>query len=85
MFQESYEALLRSYTISMQTGRLDSILQRWCIVLGEALASGGDVQAARDVLNRSMDGFRKLGQAGMAEYVEARLRALPTIGGCEAG
>ena len=84
MFQESYEALLRSYTISMQTGRLDSICNVG-IVLGEALASGGDVQAARDVLNRSMDGFRKLGQAGMAEYVEARLRALPTIGGCEAG
>ena len=74
-FQQAYEALDKSYRILLTIGRLDGICTVG-VTFGQVLAMGGLKDEARTVLTRSRDGFRKLGQTGPAEQMEAILAQL---------
>jgi tetratricopeptide (TPR) repeat protein len=68
-------ALMDGYNVFLRIGRLDAI----CAVgwaLGEALAMGGQRDVARQYLQRSIDGFHKLGRAADAGQVEGLLQQL---------
>jgi tetratricopeptide (TPR) repeat protein len=72
-FQLSVDALTESYSILLKIGRLDGI----CAVglaLGQALAMAGEHDRARAILQRSLDGFRRLGESAHAQEI-ARLLA----------
>ena len=74
-FEEAVVALAKSYAILLNIGRLDGI----CVVgaaFGQALAAAGQRDEARTVLQRSLDGFRKLGLPDHAAQVEEVLRQL---------
>jgi len=74
-FRSAVEALTESYSINLKIGRLDGI----CFVgqaLGRALAMAGEHDKAREILQCSLDGFRKLGRAQQAAQVEELLRQL---------
>jgi hypothetical protein len=73
--QLAIKALTESYGILTEIGRLDAI----CYVgtrLGQAWARAGNEKAARAVLQRSLDGFRKLGHAKEVTRVREMLRHL---------
>jgi len=67
--QEAYEHLVQSYNINLKLGRLDGI----CYVgldLGQLLCQANQKEKGIEILERSRDGFRKLGQTQMADYVQ---------------
>ena len=75
VFGLAFEALSESYGIFLKIGRLDGI----CFVglaLGRAFAMAGQPDEAREILQRSFDGFRKLGRGGEAAQVENLLQQL---------
>ena len=67
--------MTRSFEINLKIGRLDGI----CFVgmaLGQVFAMAGERDQAREMLQRSLDGFRKLGRTHEATQVEELLRQL---------
>lgn len=68
-FAAAFEPLAKSYAIFQRTGRLDGI----CMVglyLGQFLCGRGQRDQGLQVLTRSRDGFRQLGQMGLAEQAQ---------------
>ncbi|MFI5021401.1 MAG: tetratricopeptide repeat protein [Alphaproteobacteria bacterium] len=74
-FRLAVDALAESHGIFTKMGRLDGICAVGAI-LGQALAMGGQLDQAREILQRSLGGFRKLGRPQEAAQVEAFLRQL---------
>jgi tetratricopeptide (TPR) repeat protein len=75
VLRTAVEALVRSYTINLEIGRLDGICYVGS-VLGRVLAMVGQEDEAREVLQRSIDGFRKLGATSPLREVEGLLAEL---------
>jgi hypothetical protein len=74
-FQRARNALTESYGIVLNIGRLAGIcLIGWA--LGPVFAMAGQPDEARQVLQRSLDGFRKLGRMQEAAQVEGLLQQL---------
>lgn len=74
-WQAAYDHLARSYAILLQLGRLDGI----CVVgldLGRLLAAAGHADEARPILERSRDGFLKLGWVDWARQAQQVLDGL---------
>lgn len=67
--QNAYEKLAESYSINMQLGRLDGI-SFVGFDLGQLFCGGGHKKDGLTILERSRDGFAKLGQAQMARQVD---------------
>lgn len=68
-FQDAFAHLAESYRINVQIKHLDGI----CHVgsaLGQLLLAGGQVGQGTAVLQRSIEGFRQLGQTEMARQLE---------------
>ena len=70
--QAAYDALDESYRTNVELGRLEGIIQVG-IDFGQLLALGGHPKDAIEVLERSLDGLRRLGRAGLAEQVRGLL------------
>ena len=76
--QPAFERLTEAYEIYLQLGRLEGI----CFVgldLGRLLCGGGMVKEGRVVLERSQEGFLRLGQEGRAQKVAGLLEQLPEV------
>jgi len=69
-YEESLEHLVQSYKISLQLGRLDAI----CGVgreIGVYLCQAGQVEQAIPILERSLEGYQRLGWMQQAAYVQS--------------
>jgi len=67
--KEALEHLTESYAILQGIGRLDGI----CMVgidLGMALCAGGAREKGLEILKRSLDGLKQLGQSDLARQVQ---------------
>ncbi len=64
--KEAVELLSELYKINMELGRLDGICFVW-LDLGQVMCHGGMKEEGLVILNRSKDGFQKM---GMGQYVE---------------
>jgi tetratricopeptide (TPR) repeat protein len=74
-FQLAFEALAESYRIFSAIGRVEGIAMVGA-TLGGVLAIAGARDEARQILQRSLDGFRKLGRPQQAAQVEQLLQRL---------
>jgi tetratricopeptide (TPR) repeat protein len=75
VFQLAIGALMESFEIFVRIGRLDGICVSG-LVLGEIFAAAGQNDEAREILQVSLDAFRKLGRAEEASQAEELLRQL---------
>jgi tetratricopeptide (TPR) repeat protein len=69
-FEQAFEHLAASYDINLKLGRLDAI----CSVgqdFGQLLCVAGDREKGLAVLERSRDGFVKLGRPENSSYVQS--------------
>ena len=72
-FRDAAEALSDSYGIFPQTGRPDRICTVG-VALGRLMVMARPKEHAREILARSVEGFRRLGRISNAERTEAILR-----------
>ena len=73
-YQEAFDHLSESYNLNIKLGRLDGI----CFVgktLGMLLCQANQKEQGLEILTRSRDGFKRLGQEHMARQVEDIMKA----------
>jgi tetratricopeptide (TPR) repeat protein len=68
-FQEAFEHFSQSYTINLKLGRLDGICMAG-MYLGPMLCGSGNTEQGLPILQRSFEGFVKLGQEQLAARVK---------------
>ena len=73
-YQEAFEHLSESYEILIKIGRLDGIAFVG-MDLGNLLCKAGHKDQGLEILHRSKDGFKKLGQEELALSVEEIIRS----------
>ncbi|MEM9294025.1 MAG: tetratricopeptide repeat protein [Acidobacteriota bacterium] len=75
--QAAFDHFAKSYQLNLQLGRLDGIAFVG-LDLGQMLCAGGNLEEGRTILQRSLEGFRKLGLQQEANRVEQILASLPS-------